>query len=266
VAVTGSPEELDEVLRRHDGRTVVVVGGDGSAHVAVNALARTGLLDEVTLTLVPLGTANDLSTHLGMSSDAVTAADQLLGGHITALDLLELKRGDDETEIELVANAVHVGLGVVAAERATPLKRWLGPVAYPAGAVMAGATYAGRDGTVRIDGETMDLGGPFLAVAVANAPRLGGVEFAPDARPDDGLLDVVAIPARPWRARGSTVMHLARRKATHVHLGRGRVVHLEGDIGPMDADGEHLDAGGPCSIEIKPSAVSVLVPPASDDG
>ncbi len=52
---------------------------------------------------------------------------------------------------------------------------------------------------MRVDGETLDLGGPLLAVAVANAPRLGGVELVDEADLEDGVLDVLAVPGRPWR-------------------------------------------------------------------
>lgn len=258
VVITSAPDDLDRVLRDHRGRTVVVVGGDGSVHVAVNALDRTGLLEEVTLGFVPLGTANDFSTALGMADDPAAAADQLADGRTSTVDLLRLHPASGEPE--LIANAVHAGLGIAAADRATPLKRWLGPAAYPVGALWAGVRYPGREVTVGIDGADLDLDGPVLAVAVANARRLGGVRFVPDADPTDGLLDLLVVPARPWRARGAMVAHLAGRDPAHVRLERGRSVTLAGDLGPVDADGEQLDVGVSCRIEVLPKALSIRAP------
>ncbi|MDQ1513909.1 MAG: diacylglycerol kinase, partial [Microbacteriaceae bacterium] len=52
-------------LERRRADAVVVVGGDGMVHLAVNALARTG----VALGVVPTGTGNDFSRHLGLPQD-----------------------------------------------------------------------------------------------------------------------------------------------------------------------------------------------------
>jgi diacylglycerol kinase family enzyme len=259
VAVTADPDELEDVLLRCGERVLVAVGGDGSAHVVVNALERTGLLHRTTVGFVPLGTANDFATNLGMSADPGEAGEQLIAGRRRTVDVIEaLPHG--AVEPELVVNAVHAGLGVIGAERATPMKPVLGPLAYPVGVATTAAVYRGRAVRLRVDGELVDVDGPLLAVAVANAPRLGGVELVPDACIDDGVIDVLAVPARPWSARVRAIKHVAGRDTESVEVVRGRSVELTGDVGELDADGEPMSGGRGCRFDVRPGALTVLAP------
>lgn len=67
--VTGSEPELREALEEADGRRVVLVGGDGTLHAAVNA----GIaLPEVAL--IPAGRANNVARALGIPDDLASAA------------------------------------------------------------------------------------------------------------------------------------------------------------------------------------------------
>ena len=258
-AVTADEEQLADVLRSCGDRVLVVVGGDGSAHLVVNVLARMELLDATTVGFVPLGTANDVATHLGMAAEGREAARQLCGGRVRRLDLLRLD-ADALDGPELVVNALHAGLGVDGARRARPLKRVLGPVAYPVGVVSSGLVSSGSVVEVRLDGEVVDLGGPALAVAIANGPRLGGVELLAGASVDDGQLDLLAVPARPWWARAASVARVAGRTPSSVELREGRTVELEGDLGEVDADGEMVRTGARCRVEVVPGALRVVTP------
>jgi diacylglycerol kinase family enzyme len=258
-AITSGPDDLEAALHDCGGRTLVVVGGDGSAHVVVNALERLGLLGEVTVGFVPLGTANDLATHLGMSSDPRTAAEQLLDGAPHQLDLLRLT-GERVGGVEIVVNALHAGLGVDGARRARPLKPVLGPVAYPVGVAASGIVSRGSAVAVTVDGEEIATGAAMLAVAVANAPRLGGVELMAGADPTDGLLDVLTVPARPWTARLGTIARSTGRSSRRPDTRRGQVVEIEGDLGEVDADGEMIRTGARCRIEVDAGALRAIRP------
>jgi diacylglycerol kinase (ATP) len=228
--------------------------------VVVNAVDRAGRLGELTLGFVPLGTANDLATHLGMSSDPRVAARQLVEGHRATLDAMRLE-GDRLDRGEIVVNALHAGLGVDGARRGGPLKPVLGPLAYPVGVAASGVVSRGHQVTIRVDGTDLDIGSAVLAVSVSNAPRLGGVELMAEADPTDGRLDLLVVPARPWRARLGSVLQAAGRTPEALETTRGRVVELEGDIGEVDADGEMIDVGRRCRVELVPAAIQVLRPP-----
>lgn len=260
-AVTEGLHELDEVVRSCGARTLVAVGGDGSAHAVANALDRAGLLGSTTVGFVPLGTANDFATHLGLDADPRTAADQLLDAPVRRMDVLRVEAEPLDRPV-VVVNALHAGLGVDGARRAARLKPILRRFAYPVGVASLGAVSRGARLSVTLDGKALDDGSPVLAVAVANAPRLGAVNLVTDADPGDGLLRVLVVPARPWSARVATAR---RRLAGTVDADQrsGSVVELAGDLDEIDADGELLEVGSRCQIVVDHGAISVVAPAVS---
>jgi YegS/Rv2252/BmrU family lipid kinase len=256
------PGDLDRVLDGRDGRTVVLVGGDGSVHTAVDALRRRGELSPgEPLGLVPLGTGNDLARTLGIPLEPADAAQALLDGSARPLDLLV----DDQDGV--VVNVVHLGVGAEAAEKATGLKDRLGKAAYPVGSVLAATGPTGWDLRVEVDGSVVEVDGPALMVVVANGRTIGGgADIAPDAAPDDGLLDVVvATSTGPLARLGFGV---ALREGEHVERDdvttrRGSTVTVSGQSFPLNADGELDGPVGSRTWRVEPGAWALLVPTSS---
>ena len=257
--VCAEPGDLDRLLDDLDDRMLVVVGGDGSVHTAVATLHTRGeLAADRPLGLVPLGTGNDLARTLGIPLDPADAARALVSGRPRPLDLVVDDAGG------VVVNAVHLGVGAEAAEKASALKNRLGKAAYAVGSVAAGAGATGWHLRVVLDGSVVNVDGEVLMVAVANGRTIGGgAELAPGAEPDDGLLDiVVATSTGPLARLGFAV---ALRDGEHVERDdvlvlQGREVTVTGDAFPLNADGE-LD--GPLTSRtwtVRPGAWSLVVP------
>lgn len=249
VVGTASSEELDRALAALDGRTLVVAGGDGSLHLALQRLrAAGGPLPDIGL--IPLGTGNDLARGLDLPLDPATAARGIAGGRPRPLDLLATDDG------HIVVNASHAGLGAQAAQRSEDLKERFGPAAYPLGALIAGVRESGSQLTVTVDG-TVVSDASTLMVGVANGPSIGGgTLLAPGAEPDDGLLDVVVVTAVGPLARAAFAAAL--RRGTHLERDdvlalRGRQVTLAGDPVPHDLDGEVVEPG-PTTYRVLPAA------------
>lgn len=241
VVATGSTSELDAALGRLDGRRPVVCGGDGSLHLVVARLRALGLAGAEASTatpvgLIPLGTGNDLARSVGLPlDDPAAAAARVREGTPGPMDLLVDDRG------RTCVNALHAGVGADAASRAAALKDRLSAVAYPVGAVLAGVAADGVRTEVRVDGQVV-TDADVLMVAVANGTSFGGgAVIAPDARPDDGALDVVVVTAVGPIARGAFALalqsgeHLGR---DDVHLARGREVRIRGEGLRYVVDGE----------------------------
>jgi len=257
--VCREPDDLGRVLDGLGERALVVVGGDGSVHTAVATLLSRGELSaDRPIGLIPLGTGNDLARTLAIPLDPAAAARALLAGRPRPLDLVVDDAGG------VVVNAVHLGVGAEAAQKASALKDRLGRAAYAVGSVAAGAGATGWHLKVVVDGVMVNLEGEALMVAVANGRSIGGgAPLAPDASPDDGLVDVVvATSTGPLARLGFAV---ALRDGEHVErddvlVVRGRSVTVTGDPFPLNADGE-LD--GPVSARtwtVQPAAWSLLVP------
>ncbi len=237
VSATASPDEVEGVLTGlTDDELLVVCGGDGSLHLAVDRLRALDRLD-VPVGLVALGTGNDLARGLGLPvDDAGAAARGLLDGRARPLDLLV----DDTGRIAV--NALHAGVGADAAARAEALKDQLSHVAYPLGAVLAGVTAAGARTRVTVDDEILLVDDEVLLVAVCNGSGFGGgTPAAPDADPSDGLLDVMVTTATGPVARAAFARALSRGEHLErddVHLARGQQVRIIGDGLRYDVDGE----------------------------
>lgn len=259
VVSTADAEGVDDALGAADGRVVVLCGGDGSIQLAVERARGLDLLDELTFGVVPLGTGNDLATHLGLEQTAAgEAVERLLASGRRVVDLL-VSDGD-----QVAVNAVHVGVGVEAAERALDLKDSFGALAYPLGALTAGVAAEGLEVEVRLDGGRIDLDRPALMVIVANGSTIGGgTPVAPDAEADDGLLDVVVAHAVEPGARMAFAAALLR--GTHldrddVVAGRGREVGISGPALAHNRDGElEHAAGGARTYRVEPGAWHLLV-------
>lgn len=261
VVVTADAEEVDAALDAAAGRAVVVCGGDGSIQLVVERAHTRGLLDELTFAIVPLGTGNDLAGHLGLEQLAAQqAVEQLLSCRPAGLDLVLT---DDD---RVVVNAVHVGIGVDAAERANDFKDAFGVLAYPMGALTAGVAAEGLEVEVRLDDRRIDLGRPALMAVVANGSTIGGgTPAAPAARTDDGLLDVVVVHAVDPPARMAFAAALLR--GTHLEredvvAGRGREVTITGTSLAHNRDGELEAVGdGTRTYRLEPGAWRLLLPP-----
>lgn len=235
LVTTASPADLDRALSSAGARRVVVAGGDGSLHLVVEHLHRRGLLAETDLALVPLGTGNDLARALGIPLDPAQAARLAVTGTPRPLDLVVDDAGG------VTVNAVHLGVGAQAAQRAARLKPRLGPLAYPLGAVAAGFRATGTRLRVEVDGALLS-DARTLMVGIANGPGIGGgTALHPNAVPDDGLLDVMVSTATGPFERvgfGAALQAGTHLESPHVRSARGREVVVAGDPVEVNSDGE----------------------------
>jgi YegS/Rv2252/BmrU family lipid kinase len=213
---------------------LAVAGGDGSiGPVAVHA-ARAGL----PLAVIPTGTANDFARAIGIPLD-LRAASALAATETRERPVDILRAGDRP-----FLNAASVGLSVIAAHRARPLKRLLGPFAYALGAIQAGLTATPLRCHVRADGAQV-YSGPVWQVIVAGTGAFGGGSELDDADPSDRLVDVAVLEAGPrvklirraWGMRGGDLT-----AQPGVHHARGRVIDLQLAAGTaFNVDGEVCD-------------------------
>jgi YegS/Rv2252/BmrU family lipid kinase len=269
VAQTSNPGELDGVLHRAGGRTIVVAGGDGSLHAVVAALHKRRELAGATLALLPMGTGNDFARGNDIPLDIEEAARLVLTGKPRAVDLLVDERGN------VVVNNVHVGLGAQASRKAATWKTRLGSIGvrkvnlgrlgYPIGAALSALHPPNWRLRVELDGEVVnDVDRPVLMVAIGNGSHVGGgTEITPDADTRDGRLDVMISRAVSPLAKLGYVAHLRRGEHDErddVVTLRGRSVKVSGDEFWLSADGEVSGPERSRSWRLEPAAYSMILP------
>ena len=151
-------------------------------------------IPEIVLGIIPAGGGNDLANSLALPSDPIPAAAALLNGEIVGLDAVRVRTANGVER--LYAGGGGVGLDAEAARHANGIFRNVrGRIRYILGAVLA--LFGFRPLDVQI---TMTPGSPkpllteALVVAALNTPSYGGgVYLAPDAKTDDGKLELVLV-------------------------------------------------------------------------
>lgn len=245
-------EELERAAAAGPQR-IAVAGGDGTVGPAAELAGRLS----VPLAVIPTGTANDFARAYGIPADREAAAELAAAGSCTRP--LELGRLADGRPFVNVASA---GLASVAAHRAQPLKPRLGPLAYGVGAVRAAASAHPLRASVRLDGVTA-FDDPFWQVIVAVSGAFGGGSGVAEADPEDGVLDVVVLPAgsrlglvrRAWGLRTRTI---AQQRGVEHH--RGHVVEASlPDGAELNVDGE-IRHGGLERVTVRARAFRLVVP------
>lgn len=264
---TADRRALEDAIDDLGDRMLVVVGGDGSLHVAVQALRDRDRLVDTRVGLVPGGTGDDMARTLGLPLDDPREAARIVATvEPRALDLLVDDAGG------IVVNAVHLGLGAEAARRSEPLKGALGAVAYPIGAAIEGVREEGWRLDVSVDDAPLHRSddAPLLAAAVFNGPCVGGgTRLCPPAEPDDGELDVVVVrdPGTAGRLALVDALRtgdpLARDEITHR---RGRRMTVAGEAVRPNADGEVSDPVERRTWSVEPGAWWIAAPETRASG
>jgi YegS/Rv2252/BmrU family lipid kinase len=233
---------------------VMAQGGDGTVMACVTGLAGT----DVPLAVLPGGTGNLLATNFDVPADLEGAVEVALHGDRVRLDVAAM---DDDRFV------VMGGIGFDAAmlRDADPkLKEHVGAVAY----VVSGFRHLRRRVTrfrLRLD-DRPPLERTGQGVLVGNLGRLqGGLPVMPDARPDDGLLDVAVLQTRTlldWLALAARVLLRRRRKDPQLETFQARRVEVSCDRPqPVERDGDPLDTPRDhLVIEVVPSALTLCVP------
>ncbi len=173
--------------------TVIAGGGDGTLSEVATALAhRDEAADALpALGLLPLGTANDFASAAGIPVEPAAALQLIRDSAAVPIDLLKLEANG---ETHWAANLASGGFGTqVTTETHEGLKKLLGGLAY----VLTGLSKLGRIEPLRatVRGPCFDWSGDFIALGIGNGRQAGGGQaLCPDARVDDGLLDLTIVP------------------------------------------------------------------------
>lgn len=236
------------------GTLVAVLGGDGFLGAAAAGARDSGAV------ILPLagGRGNDTVRRLGLPLNPVKTVHALTTLDVKALDL-GLING------RAFFGVANVGFDGLANEYGNNARLHLGPFVYLYGGLKAILAWRKVTFTVTTDDRPTTFAGWF--VAVGNVGQYGGgLRICPEAKADDGLLDVVSLGRAGIFSMIATFlrsyrgMHLKQRS---ISFDRGTRVTITANR-PLNvyADGEMVCAL-PASVEIAPLAVKVLVPPSS---
>jgi diacylglycerol kinase (ATP) len=279
VAFTGRPRHAVELARDAAlaGRsTVVAVGGDGSVHEVVNGLmqARDQGAGKTRLGVIGAGTGGDFRKTLEIEHRLDRYAAIIAGGKTKAIDVARFHyrthKGDRESAF--FVNILSVGLGGLVDQYVAESSRTLGGTVAYFGASLRALV----NSEVGVLGCTFSLAGTTREeelrsrnLAICNGRFFGsGMQVAPMAKVDDGVLEIVDLGAAPkvkFALASSKIYtgdHLKSADVRHFRADKLKIELLNTAVNDkflLDVDGEPLGTL-PIEVELVPSAIEVFVP------
>jgi YegS/Rv2252/BmrU family lipid kinase len=231
-----------------------VWGGDGTVQRCIDAVAGT----DTAVAILPAGTANLLAANLKIPHDLAEAVQVGLHGDRRRLDTGSVN-GERFT---VMAGAGFDARMIADADRGTKDK--LGRAAYSVTGIKNLAARPVR-ATVEVDG-TPFYKGKVSCVLAANVGKiLGGVEAFPQARPDDGRLELGVVTAKNPVQWARTFARIARGQAAvspFVKVTQGKKFRIRFDRKVRyELDGGARKASKKLRIKVRPGSVTVCVPP-----
>lgn len=228
-------ELAQKAAAQADCTGVVSVGGDGTAYEVA-----CGLLDSgVPLGIIPAGTGNDFIKTVQTPAKPLDALDFILTHPARPVDVGRLND-------RLFLNVCGTGFDVQVLDSTLAAKKYVrGILPYLLGLFRAIFQYKPVHVSLAVDDRTMEQ--DALVCSIANGRYIGGgIPICPEAKPDDGFLDLVIVENRlkrliPLYLPGLLMGRVLRFKITsHVRCKRIRLVspgmrlNVDGEIFPMD--------------------------------
>jgi YegS/Rv2252/BmrU family lipid kinase len=267
---TRAPRDAERLAReavRAGVERILVAGGDGTLSEVATGLLAAELAGYATIGLLPLGTGGDFARSLGIPRDLEGAIACIARGRTRKVDAGRARfLGQDGAQrTAYFVNVSSFGISGLIDELVNRTsKRMGGTASFLVGTLRAIFQYRSVPVAIRVDGELVHDAGLILATGANGRYFGGGMQVAPEARIDDGLLDVVivadlALPkllAKLPKLYAGT--HLGDAAAT---LHRGRVIEAQAEPGrvKLDLDGEPLGTL-PARCEVLPAALTFFGP------
>jgi diacylglycerol kinase family enzyme len=254
------PNEIHQKSLENPPDFAISIGGDGTLRSVVN-LFYTNHTDGPAILPVPMGTANLMSRHLGISWHSTQTTAAVLAT-LRRKNIVRLDAGRANGKLFLLMAGVGIDAQIV--HLLDHMRN--GPIdmtSYILPAAITFAAYTFPPITVTVDNKTILQDTPAIAM-IGNVKEYGtGFPILTDAVPDDGLLDICVMPCR----HRLELIELLVQIAAGEHTLRENVLYLRGKTAKVDSanpvaiqiDG---DSAGftPLTVDVLPGRIPFLVP------
>ncbi len=240
---------------------IAAVGGDGTVHETVNGMMQAG--HKTPLAIIAAGTVNDFAVAVNLPAKTEDIRQMLLNPRVNMIDL---GFSDGSYFFNVCAGGM---LADVAYRTTRTSKTVLGRLAYVLNAATDLPVRLFRPLHLSIETDDDIITGPMYLFMAANTRSVGGFRnIAPDSKPEDGLLDIIAIRAEGPAPIGSMAAllvktlngsHVEHRNFYYKQSAKATIVELENKETLLDMDGEQKGSL-PATIEVVPSIFPLVVP------
>jgi lipid kinase YegS len=234
---------------------IIAAGGDGTLNEVLHGLMNLSEAARPVLGMVPLGTANDFANGCGIPRDPTKALALCMRGEPVRIDV---GKANDHWFI----NAASSGFGAeITATTSPDLKRLLGPAAYTVMGAILAINLHHYQGKLLLPGREITGSGP-VAIVGNGRQAGGGIQVAPRAFVDDGLLDVLVVRQISPTSLLAAARELQQLPADGEYVSYWQTpwleIHAEEAI-PVNLDGEPLRFST-VRYEAVPKAIQLIVP------
>lgn len=256
--------DATEIARGSSSSIVIAIGGDGTVHEVANGIIGT----EKTLGVVPVGSGNDFIKSVQVPKGLSESVECIFRRNVKAIDVgrVEVQNGTEGRSNSLISffvNGLGIGFDAAVAERTHHISYASGTLLYLIAVLQTLGRYKSPKFSIAVDGRRTDS--KNLLIAVGNGICAGGGFYlTPDAKVDDGVLDICLIEEistlgilrlMPSVMRGNhqrqSCVRFEKGKSITVNVSRPTCVHSDGEILGTEIDNLHID--------LVPRALNVIV-------
>jgi YegS/Rv2252/BmrU family lipid kinase len=239
---------ISENWDKHD--VFIASGGDGTVHSVATQLVNS---DKI-LGVLPLGSGNGFAREFGFNLNVNSIMSEVKKAEVMPIDVIEIND-------KLCLNVAGIGLDSFVAHSFNNL-RLRGIIPYLWLTLKTFAQLRPFHVKILCEGEEI-VNEDLFVVTIANTRQFGNNAFiAPDARPDDGILDLILIKPFPKILGPVFVIRLFTKrikKSKYVtHIRTEKEVVIETRENRMHIDGEPVKSDGKVRVRIKREVLKVL--------
>ncbi|MBY6188082.1 lipid kinase YegS [Marinobacter hydrocarbonoclasticus] len=252
----GDVERLVAEAIREGCKRLVAGGGDGTVNELASALMAYPETQRPEMAVLPLGTANDFARGCGIPDKPAEALALAQQGEAVEVDVV---RANEHHFINMATG----GFGAqITATTPVALKNFLGGGAYTLNGLLQALRFSPYQGT--LETPIGKLEAAAIVGAVGNGRQAGGGQvLCPNARINDGLLEVVSLLAFPPAALDQVLAEIRQPRPENQYVKWMQVPWAEyrgAEPVPINLDGEPVSANV-IRFEVVPSALKLVVPP-----
>jgi len=273
----GHGRQLAAEAAKAGTKLIIACGGDGTISEVANGILESN--QEAELGVLPGGTGSDFRRTLRLPTNTAAAARALRDGHTRVIDVARVTfvNDSDERETRFFVNVASFGMSTEVLSRTASgeSKKWIpafaprklgSKLSYAAATLQTTLAASPIEVQIQLD-EQVERRMRVAEFCVANARYYGGaMKIAPDAKLDDGFLDVVSI----GDASSFRILSNAPRLYFGAHLRMDEVNHAlakqivarplrKDEVVRVELDGEVVGRL-PATFQVVPLALRVRCP------
>lgn len=237
--------------------TIIVVGGDGM----INSIGSELVGSDIALGVIPTGSGNGFARHFDIPLKPEAAAEALANANRLRIDV-----GRANGRPFFVTCSMAWDAAIVRTFEKSPVR---GILPYVFSAVYEYFEYERQPFEAVVDDNDGYSFKDPLVFTVANLTQYGGqARIAPDACPDDGLLELIVVErkdapvvlANLSRLFNGTINRVGQVKT--IKFRALKVIRQK--AAPIQVDGELMESEAAVTVDVLPRALTVLVPRAGE--